>query len=410
MLTAAQQEGRSVDPAALRLFLYAWAPNPDGDDVYASHAGAIDSYRRALQIQPDFLQVWSDLARVASIYRYHAPTQEERSELNRIGREAAERAVEIAPEHMFGHIMRALYEDNVGAPEAYQAHIDRAAATGEQQPVILTMQTYELMRFGRAREAMAVAARARRLDAHSLYILSFPDPLEFQETPAEFEELIRAAGMAAPDPPAHWRAIHLGWLARGDHPRAAAALQAFTAIVDQIDRNQPQMSTPFALRARQMLDQNRALHAALVNGQGRAALAADLSRRIYPTAPGYQRDATAQDFYFFQLPALALLNGTDAAYLAWQARLAPLPRPDGHWVADQTLEYETHYFTDAMYTPYYAALRDDPRFWRMIARMEFPDWWLNDPRWPPDFCRVPTLPYNCAAAAREAFATRRPVQ
>lgn len=407
VLNSASAEGRTVEPAALRLFLYAWAPNPDGDDIYASHAGVVDSYRRALQIQPDFLQAWSDLSRVASIYRYHAPTQEERSELDRIGRQAAQRAVELEPNHMFGHLMQALYDDPVGRPESYRAHIDRAARTGEAQPVLLSMQAYELMRFGRAREAMSLAARARQLDINSFYILAFPDPLEFQETPAEFESLIRSQGLASPDPPAHWRAIHLGWLARRDYTRAAGALQGFEAIVAQIERNQPQMSAPYALKARQMLEQNRALHRALANGENRAALAADIARRAYPTQPGFRRDETAQDFYFFLLPALAMLNGADAAYLAWEARLSPLPRPDGRWVADQPLEFETHYFNDAMYTPYYAPLRRDPRFWRMIARMEFPSWWLDDPRWSPDFCRAGTLGYDCNRVAREAFAARR---
>jgi hypothetical protein len=323
---------------------------------------------RAVEIQPDFATGWSDLSRVAAVYRYRAPTREARSAVQEIGARAAARVIGLAPRDPFARAVQTQYIDWVGEPEAYQRAVDRA------------------------------------LDAFSLYAFNTPDPVEYLDTPERFEELVRAQGVSSADPPSHWRAIHLGWLALGERERSERALEAFAGAIPPLERNSAQMSPPYAQKAARWLNENRVLHQAVYGDVAARAAAAREYQRLADVRPlGFSHDRTAVEFYNFLLPALALTGGRDAAYAAWSARLARLPRPDRRWQADQPLELETFIFAETMFRPAFRPLRADARFWRMVVRMEFPEWWIADPRWPPDFCRAPDLGYDCAFALRYAL-------
>jgi hypothetical protein len=50
------------------------------------------------------------------------------------------------------------------------------------------------------------------------------------------------------------------------------------------------------------------------------------------------------------------------------------------------------------YYPETKALRRDPRFWPLVARLGLTDYWRKSGHWP-DFCSEPDLGYDCRKAA-----------
>lgn len=94
----------------------------------------------------------------------------------------------------------------------------------------------------------------------------------------------------------------------------------------------------------------------------------------------------------------ALLNGMfghiDQAYLLMSENLdsyAAVPRFGPRFV----------------YYPQFAAVRADPRFMPLMARLGYPQYWLETGKWP-DFCTKDRLPYDCRKAAQAAVASARP--
>ena len=58
-----------------------------------------------------------------------------------------------------------------------------------------------------------------------------------------------------------------------------------------------------------------------------------------------------------------------------------------------------------LFYPEMAAVRQDPRFWRMVDDIGLVDFWRSYERWP-DFCSDRRVPVNCPAMADEAIAGR----
>jgi DNA-binding winged helix-turn-helix (wHTH) protein/TolB-like protein/tetratricopeptide (TPR) repeat protein len=52
-----------------------------------------------------------------------------------------------------------------------------------------------------------------------------------------------------------------------------------------------------------------------------------------------------------------------------------------------------------LFLPNTAAMRSDPRFMQVAAKLGFVDYWRSTGQWP-DFCSEPGLPYDCRAAAK----------
>jgi hypothetical protein len=52
-----------------------------------------------------------------------------------------------------------------------------------------------------------------------------------------------------------------------------------------------------------------------------------------------------------------------------------------------------------LFLPNTAAMRSDPRFMQVAAKLGLVDYWRSTGQWP-DFCSEPGLPYDCRAAAR----------
>jgi hypothetical protein len=54
-----------------------------------------------------------------------------------------------------------------------------------------------------------------------------------------------------------------------------------------------------------------------------------------------------------------------------------------------------------LFLPNTAAMRSDPRFMQVAAKLGFVDYWRSTGQWP-DFCSEPGLPYDCRDAAKAA--------
>jgi hypothetical protein len=52
-----------------------------------------------------------------------------------------------------------------------------------------------------------------------------------------------------------------------------------------------------------------------------------------------------------------------------------------------------------LFQPATAAMRSDPRFMQVAAKLGLVDYWRSTGKWP-DFCSEPGLPYDCRAAAK----------
>ena len=62
--------------------------------------------------------------------------------------------------------------------------------------------------------------------------------------------------------------------------------------------------------------------------------------------------------------------------------------------------------TGALYAPPTAAMRRDPRFMKLAARLGLVHYWQTTDKWP-DFCSEPGLPYDCKAEAAKYAGARR---
>jgi hypothetical protein len=62
-----------------------------------------------------------------------------------------------------------------------------------------------------------------------------------------------------------------------------------------------------------------------------------------------------------------------------------------------------------LFLPTTAAMRSDPRFMQVAAKLGFVDYWRSTGQWP-DFCSEPGLPYDCRAAAKALMPAAAPPQ
>lgn len=97
-------------------------------------------------------------------------------------------------------------------------------------------------------------------------------------------------------------------------------------------------------------------------------------------------------------------DAPSAQYLA--RMVAALGDVDGAYeiVKDKPLDWTGS--TTFLFYPEMAAFRKNARFMPFIASSGLLEAWIATDRWP-DFCRDPTLPYNCKAAAKQALAAKR---
>lgn len=71
---------------------------------------------------------------------------------------------------------------------------------------------------------------------------------------------------------------------------------------------------------------------------------------------------------------------------------------DAYRLLDQTPPSAQTDDVSVLFTPLNSALRRDPRFMPLAAKLGLVDYWTKSGKWP-DFCTSPGLPYNCRAEA-----------
>jgi DNA-binding winged helix-turn-helix (wHTH) protein/TolB-like protein len=155
------------------------------------------------------------------------------------------------------------------------------------------------------------------------------------------------------------------------------------------------------------------LWVAVIDGDPKSALAAAPNVRFYAMNDVAR---TAWQAYFAAQPpaneaARLRLTSEMIRTASAQGRLDPgwamtmlagLGDVDGAFAASD--RYATAFHTyDPIYPPYLflpqtAAMRLDPRFMKLAARLGLVDYWRTTGNWP-DFCAEPGLPYNCKAEA-----------
>jgi tetratricopeptide (TPR) repeat protein len=151
-------------------------PNPD----------AIDTYKKALQVDPNDAQAWAELARIQAYSSSMLRTDTERKQRLEEALASADKAIELAPDDSTAHAVRAfvldwyasnpligkeeaqskLAEANNEANHAYQLNYNNALALAYYAEILIDQQ-----KFSQARKyaEQAVAEAPELMDTHRAY-------------------------------------------------------------------------------------------------------------------------------------------------------------------------------------------------------------------------------------------------
>jgi eukaryotic-like serine/threonine-protein kinase len=154
------------DPAAYDAFLR-------GEALYWSGAGnppvlrrSVAEYEQAVRLDTGYAAAWAGLSRARSqLFGSGVPT----SELARQARDAADRALRLAPGAAFAHSALALYYSNVErAPARALPEMEKAQAAAPNDPDVLPRLAGVYLSLGRLEDAVRTARAAQQLDPRSL--------------------------------------------------------------------------------------------------------------------------------------------------------------------------------------------------------------------------------------------------
>jgi TolB-like protein/DNA-binding winged helix-turn-helix (wHTH) protein len=118
-------------------------------------------FEKAVQIDPTYGRAWSALAGVYFVARYE---DVELPHAMQNWREAAERAVALAPELAEAHLRAAQYYGNAGNPVAMRKHFTRAEALDPGDPLVLGMLLSDAISEGRLEDAIGLQRRVVATD------------------------------------------------------------------------------------------------------------------------------------------------------------------------------------------------------------------------------------------------------
>ncbi len=192
---------------------------------------AIDHYEQAVALDPAFAQAWARLARCSVLlYGVSAPSPA----LAGRAREAAEKAVALAPDRPEGYTARGAYQATVrnDYPRALAEYLE-GRKRAPRDPDLLSAAASTEMKLGRWTEALDHLKEAERLDPRSvlterrlgfvfLYLRRYREAREACEKGLA----IAPANLALIE----WKAMT--YLAEGDLPGARAVLSAAPAEVE----------------------------------------------------------------------------------------------------------------------------------------------------------------------------------
>ncbi|HKA36542.1 MAG TPA: tetratricopeptide repeat protein, partial [Thermoanaerobaculia bacterium] len=207
---------------------------------------ALGFFEQAVALDPGFAQSWAEVSTISSnLYVTSSPTPEvaERS------REAAEKAVELAPNRPEGYIARGYHRNLVlNDPPGAQADYERAFGLGAADAELLMFRASVDRDLGRWEEARAALAQAERLDPRGTAPKTMIAIAALYQR--NYVEARRAADAALAISPANMTLILLKaetFLGQGDLAGARAvlaaapgqvepaALAAFTAMISDLD-------------------------------------------------------------------------------------------------------------------------------------------------------------------------------
>ena len=153
------------NPAAYDAYLRGEATYWSGGSSPTTLRRSVAEYELAVRLDSGFAVAWAGLARSRSrLYANGVPTLE----LAREAREAADRALQLAPNAAFAHGARGLYFLYVEHdPKAALPEIETARAATPNDPDILTRLATVYNQLGRFEDAVPTARTAQQLDPRS---------------------------------------------------------------------------------------------------------------------------------------------------------------------------------------------------------------------------------------------------
>jgi serine/threonine-protein kinase len=157
------------DPAAYDAFLRAEAMFASGATSSAELRRIIAGYERAVALDTAFTDAWARLAGArALLYANGVPTPE----LGKQAREAADRALRLAPTRALGHRALASYYMNVERdPRRALTEVEAARAATPNDATILSVLAGIYSAIGRFDDAVTHARAAERLDPRAVFPL-----------------------------------------------------------------------------------------------------------------------------------------------------------------------------------------------------------------------------------------------
>jgi serine/threonine-protein kinase len=222
-------ERPTVNLAAYDAFLRGEAAsNRSGDHATMREAAA--AYEEAVRLDPGFALAWARLTKTRSLlYVNGVPSPE----LGAAAREAAERAIAIAPNRPDGYVARGSYFDAVALePDSALADYDRAEKLAPPGADLLTAIALADQRAGRWEQGLARLADAERLDPRSPNAaFRRGRALLWLRRYADAAPVLERAQTLAPQNLDVFEARGMLRLAQGDLPGAQAVFRAAAAAV-----------------------------------------------------------------------------------------------------------------------------------------------------------------------------------
>jgi TolB-like protein len=128
----------------------------------AQLARSMELFKQAVALEPEFADAWANLAAAIIV---HAYSQEEGfEEMNREGRQAALRAIEIDPGNGFAHAVLGMHYYGMLSWEEAMRELDLAIQLNPSETNSLLWKGIALLSLGYVDESIALFHRAERLD------------------------------------------------------------------------------------------------------------------------------------------------------------------------------------------------------------------------------------------------------
>jgi tetratricopeptide (TPR) repeat protein len=206
---------------------------------------AAKAYHQAVRLDPNFALAWAHLSRAHS-----APYEDVQTVAHaRVAREAAERAVELAPERAEGYEARAQYYTVVEGDFARGLlEIERAEQLAPRDVDVLNRKARLVRNLGRWEESLRVSQEAKQLDPAS--ISTAKDLTETLTDLRRYPEALAEADRALALDPTDLYAVHLRVsvsLGQGDLVGARAVLRKASKEIEPASLVRLMADTPWVL-------------------------------------------------------------------------------------------------------------------------------------------------------------------